>query len=84
MESLDNYFVSFVYNSKTITMKYSDFSKRTNFPEILKLPHSFLVDFPNIEDNYFSLAVDEFVEYINSGNINISQETALHLLCLSY
>ena len=84
MKSLDNYFVSFVYSSKTITMKYSDFSKRTNFPEILKLPHSFLVDFPNIEDNYFSLAVDEFVEYINSGNINISQETALHLLCLSY
>lgn len=68
--------ISFIFQSQTISIKYSDFSKRSNYQQILNLPHPFKIEFP---ENEKTEVVKSIISFIQEGELIISKEYAFEL-----
>ena len=76
----NNPFISFIYDSQEIEIDYLTFAKLSNYPEILKLPHSFSIHF---EDSENPEVINVFFSYLKTGIVEVSTETAIEVYGLA-
>lgn len=78
--NVSNPFISFIYDSQKIEVDYLTFAKLSNYPEILKLPHSFSIHF---EDSENPEVINVFFSYLKTGIVEVSTATAIEVYGLA-
>ncbi|OHS96916.1 hypothetical protein TRFO_02031 [Tritrichomonas foetus] len=82
--SIEDPIVTFQHQSKDdvhFQVPYSLFSRRSKKKKIMKLPHSFTIEFSDYDN---PAAVEILVFYLNSGKAKFEKDAVLDLFCLCH